>query len=71
MISTKDNSNMDEMHPVLDCTHPDVMGAYLSRELPGSDRTQMTQRLASDPEARELMLMSFQALQATSETRRK
>ncbi len=57
--------------PVLDCMSPDVMGAYLSRRLKLDDRSQVTQYLAKDRDARELMLMSFQALKATTNDRRR
>ena len=51
----------------LDWSDPDVMGAFLSRKLPASDRSRITRDLAQDPEARELMLMSYRALKTTKD----
>lgn len=47
----------------LDCRDPDVIGAYLSRKIPDAYRAQITRCLANDSVARELMHMSYLALE--------
>lgn len=52
----------------LDCRDPDVIGAYLSRKIPQSYRDQITRCLANDRVARELMHMSYLALESARQS---
>ena len=45
--------------------NPDLVGAYISRRLTSDQRQEFTRYLATDDDARELMMMSFRALKAS------
>ena len=67
MMTIDEQMEEQTLTETLDCSDPDVMGAFLSKKLPASDRSQITVHLARDPDARELMLMSYRALKATKD----